>query len=116
MMERARPGFKILLCLLLVLAGSRRTLSARTTISGTVRSAKTHRTLGSVNVMLQSPSRQAMCGYAITGDDGTYSLDYTGTADSLLVVVTGFNIHGQTRLVAAWTQRVDFFLGGGVGA
>lgn len=91
-----------------VLLSSLFAASAQTTISGTVRSAKTHQTLGSVNVMLQSPERRTMYGYAITRDDGAYSLNYAGSADTLLVVVTGFNIREQTRLIAARTQQVDF--------
>lgn len=51
-----------------------------------------------------------MYGYAITKEDGAYSLTYNGNADSLLIVVTGFNIKEQTRAVDARSQRVDFLV------
>lgn len=72
------PDFRLLL---LCFACSSRSVSARTVISGTVRSAKTQLPPGSVNVMLQSPSRQAMYGYAITGEAYALSYDVAGSAD-----------------------------------
>lgn len=97
---------RLLLCVLFSVSCA--TASAQTVISGIVRNAKTNRSVGSVNVMLQNTARRAMYGYAITKDDGTYSLQYTGKVDTLLVVVTGFNIKEQTRTILARTQTVDF--------
>lgn len=94
----------------LLLLGTAENLRAqeRIIISGTLRDAATSRPVESANVMLQDTARRAMYDYAITGDDGVYRLDYRGDADSLAVVVTGFNIHEEVRFVAARTQRVDF--------
>lgn len=64
--------------------------------------------MGSVNVMLQNPSRRAMYGYSITKEDGAYSVTFNGKADTLVVVVTGFNIKEQARTILAHSQRVDF--------
>lgn len=97
--------------LLLTLATmlSAATVSAQqSTFTGTVRDAATNAPVGSVNVMLQNPARRVMYGYAITKDDGTYTLTYNGKADTLLLVVTGFNIKEQVRTIMARTQRVDF--------
>mgnify|MGYP000756129924 FL=1 len=98
--------FPLLLFLLLSL-GARSQSWESVTIAGTVRDASTSRPVGSVNVMLQDTARRLMYGYAITGDDGAYRLEYRGEADSLVVAVTGFNIRPQARRVAARTQRVD---------
>lgn len=81
---------------------------AQTTITGTVTNAATHKPVGSANVMLQNTARKAMYGYAITRDDGAYTLTYTGKADTLVVVVTGFNIRSEARVVPARSQRIDF--------
>lgn len=97
---------RLLLCVLFSVSCA--TASAQTVISGMVRDVKTGHGVGSVNVMLQNTDRRAMYGYAITKDDGTYSLQYAGKADTLLVVVTGFNIKEQTRTILARTQTVDF--------
>lgn len=80
----------------------------QSTFTGTVRDAANNAPVGSVNVMLQNPARRVMYGYAITKDDGTYTLTYNGKADTLLLVVTGFNIKEQVRTIMARTQRVDF--------
>lgn len=80
----------------------------QSTFTGTVRDAANNAPVGSVNVMLQNPARRVMYGYAITKDDGTYTLTYNGKADTLLLVVTGFNIKEQARTILAQSQRVDF--------
>ena len=97
----------LLLLFLLLPPGARSQSRDAVTIAGTVRDASTSRPVGSVNVMLQDTSRRLMYGYAITGDDGAYRLEYRGEADTLVVAVTGFNIKPQARRVAARTQRVD---------
>ena len=95
--------FPLLLFLLLPL-GARSQSRESVTIAGTVRDASTSRPVGSVNVMLQDTARRLMYGYAITGDDGAYRLEYRGEADSLVVAVTGFNISGAwQRGHSGWT-------------
>ncbi len=79
-------------------------------VSGIVRDAKTNQPVAGVNVMLQNPARRVMYGYSITKDDGAYSVTTNAKADTLLVVVTGFNIKEQSRaiLVQSPSRRVDF--------
>lgn len=84
--------------------------SGQTIINGHVTDSKTKRPVGNVNVMLQNMTRCAMYGYAITKDDGSFSLTYNGKADTLLIVVTGFNIREQVRTILVRTQRVDFMV------
>lgn len=97
----------LLLCIMLLRAAA---LAAQpgVTISGTIRDVKSGQPVGSANVMLQNPSRRAMYGYVITRDDGAYTLTYSGKADTLVVVVTGFNLREQARTILARSQRVDF--------
>ena len=91
-----------------VLVSSCFVASAQTIISGTVRDARTHKGVGSVNVMLQDTVRRTMFGYAITDDSGAYSVEFRGKADTLVVAVSGFNIKPQSRTIPARSQRVDF--------
>lgn len=100
---------RLIRLIFVIIAGvSHSVVLSQTIISGTIRDAATHKPVGSVNVMLQNPERRVMYGYAITRDDGAYTITYNGKADTLLVVVTGFNIREQTRRIAARTQRIDF--------
>ncbi len=80
----------------------------RATISGMIVDAGTGEATDPVNVLLQSPSRRTMYGYTTSRADGSYTLEWHGTADTLLVTVTGFNIAPQSKRILARTQRVDF--------
>lgn len=100
-----------LLALLLVAAPAAaqpQTPMKTATISGMIVDAATGEAADPVNVLLQSPSRRTMYGYTTSRADGSYTLEWRGAADTLLVTVTGFNIASQSRLVLARTQRVDF--------
>lgn len=98
---------KYLLSILLIF-GCAVTASAQVVISGQVRDAKTREAVAGVNVMLQDVQRRVMYGYSISDDKGAYSITYKGQADSLKVVVTGFNIKQQSQAIAARSQRIDF--------
>ncbi len=97
-----------LLLLLFVLSSCVSVASAQITVSGTVRSADNGRAVESVNVMLLDAGRRIMYGYAITSDKGAYSIPCSAKVDTLVVVVTGFNIKEQTRTIPARSQAVDF--------
>lgn len=98
---------KIFLIFLLAVAYPH-TTSAQVVISGQARDAKTREAVAGVNVMLQDVQQRVMYGYSISDDKGAYSITYKGQADSLQVVVTGFNIKQQSRAIAARSQRIDF--------
>lgn len=85
-------------------------LHAQVRVTGTIWDEGSGKPVGSVNVMLQNTARRVMYGYAITKEDGAYALTYDGKADSLLLVVTGFNIKEQTRAIPARDGRVDFYV------
>ena len=94
--------------LLLFVLGTVLNASAQVIISGETRDAKSKQAVAGVNVMLQDVQRRVMYGYSISNDKGEYSITYKGQADSLQVVVTGFNIKQQSHLIVARTQRIDF--------
>lgn len=99
---------KSLILILFIMSLGISVVHAQVTVTGTIWDKGRTKALGSVNIMLQNPARRVMYGYAITKDDGTYTLTYNGKADTLLLVVTGFNIKEQARTIMARTQRVDF--------
>ena len=82
--------------------------SAQVVVSGQTREAKSREAIAGVNIMLQDVQRGVMYGYSISNDKGEYSITYKGQADSLQVVVTGFNIKQQSCVIKAQTQRIDF--------
>lgn len=84
------------------------TSAAQITIQGTVRDAQTGAGMENINVMIQKTDRRAVYGYALTGENGSYSITYKGQADSLLIVITGFNIKTESRIVLPFSQQVDF--------
>ncbi len=81
---------------------------AQITVSGTVTTAGDRRPAADVNIMLQTLDGRSMYGYAISRADGSYSIDCSPKNDSILIVVTGFNIRTVRRRAAARTQRADF--------
>ncbi len=77
-------------------------------IRGVIRDQKTRKALPAVNVMLQDISEKSIFGYALTREDGSYSITYAGKTDPLLLVVTGFNIATIRQIIPGKTQIVNF--------
>lgn len=82
--------------------------SAQVSISGCVRAVGSDEGVSDVNVMLQNEKHTVLYGYAISDVDGNYSVSYSGDATTIEIVITGFNIKGQSKSILAQTQRVDF--------
>lgn len=83
-------------------------VTAQVTISGQVRAKGSGEGVSDVNVMLQNEKRTVLYSYTISDANGNYSVSYGGDAATIEVVITGFNIKGQSRNITAKTQRVDF--------
>lgn len=83
-------------------------VTAQVTISGQVRAKGSGEGVSDVNVMLQNDKRTVLYGYTITDAEGNYLISYSGDAATIEVVITGFNIKGQSRNITAKSQRVDF--------
>ena len=84
------------------------TTHAQTIIRGTVTERDTQKGLSGVNVTIQEPGSPALIGYAMTNENGAYSLEYKGSRDSIVVSASGFNMSKQTKTVANRSQTVDF--------
>ena len=82
--------------------------TAQVVITGQVRELSSGKGVSDVNVMLQNPTRTVLYCYTISDVEGNYSVTYDGDASTLEVVITGFNIKGQSRTINAQSQRVDF--------
>lgn len=81
---------------------------AQMTISGTVRYAKSGETVAGANVIFQTPDAKKVYGFDITGADGTFLFEYNSSADSLRIMVTGFNLKNTFRIVRLPTKPLDF--------
>ena len=77
-------------------------------ISGIVRDAKTHDALDAVNIMLQSADGKLMYGFALTNEQGNYSIKYKGEKDTLLITISGFNVKKESKSIRPISQQVDF--------
>lgn len=85
-------------------------LLAQVEIVGTIRNAESGEPEAGVIVMLQSIDGRKIYKYQNTNQEGKFALTYQGEADSLLVVVTGFNIKQQSKQIDAKNQVVDFLI------
>lgn len=83
-------------------------LSAQVTISGQIREKDSDKGVADVNVMLQNDNCTLLYDYAISDADGNYSVSYSGDDQTIKIIITGFNIKGESKSIIAQTQRVDF--------
>ncbi len=81
---------------------------AQRTISGTVRYAKGGETVAGANVIFQSPDGKTVYGFDITGADGKFLFECNSSADSVRIMVTGFNLKSTFRTVPLPTEELDF--------
>ncbi|MCQ2197693.1 MAG: hypothetical protein MJZ60_09260 [Bacteroidaceae bacterium] len=92
--------------LLLLVAMFSHTLSAQTTIQGTVLDEQGKAVDAFVAVSPQGSG--SMIAYADTDEKGQYKLEFKTDADSVTVSVSGFGIGNQARMVANRSQRLNF--------
>lgn len=83
-------------------------VSSQTVITGSVKNKK--REPLPANVMIQAKSSVRIEGFAVTNENGDYTLTYKGTVDSVMVTVTGMNIGKYSRMVANCIQKLDFVI------
>ena len=60
------------------------------------------------NVMLRKPGSTAMIGFTLSEPDGSYFISVNTEADTLLVVVSGFNISSHSKTVTKKTGTANF--------
>lgn len=81
---------------------------AQTVIEGTIRYAESGEPVPGANVMLQTPDGRRMYGFTITEADGKYRFEYNISADSVRIMVTGFNLKKTLRTVPVSIGTLDF--------
>jgi hypothetical protein len=81
--------------------------NAQITIVGVVRDTITHKPMADVNVILQNKNTTAIYGYAITDDEGKYSITCTTSADSLMILLTGLNVRETRLVISSKSQNID---------
>jgi len=70
---------------------------AQRTVHGTVNEKDTGLGAVGVNVLLRSQPRSGMLGFGAVAEDGSYSISTSSQADTLYLVVSGFNVTTQTK-------------------
>ena len=83
-------------------------LSAQVTISGQIREKDSDKGVADVNVMLQNDNCTLLYDYAISDADGNYSVSYSGDDQTIKIIITGFNIKGESKSIIVKSQQVDF--------
>lgn len=79
-----------------------------TIISGKICDLETNQPLEGVNVMVQSSARKDIYGYTLTDINGYYSIKYQNKVDTILILISGFNIKVQSCLIKSKTQTLNF--------
>lgn len=77
-------------------------ISIRGTVTGNQNQA-----LPDVMVMLSTVNNLNVLENTHTDNKGFYQLDYSGNADSLQILILGFNIEKQSRLISAQSQQLN---------
>jgi len=98
----------LFLNLVILLFGFPLTVLSQTVISGNVKNTKGENLAATVTV--QSQGNVVISGFTSTGDDGNYSLTYKGSADSIIITVSGINIGKHQKIVANRSAQVDFII------
>ncbi|GAB6121296.1 TonB-dependent receptor [Dysgonomonas termitidis] len=80
---------------------------AQTIIKGIVLTGD-NKPVPDINVTLQEKGRSLMLGYVLTDDAGKYKIEYKGKSDSIVVIVSGFNVGKQSKTVGNRSQDVNF--------
>jgi hypothetical protein len=84
--------------------------NAQITINGVVRDTVTHKPIADANVILQGKNAITIYGYAITDEEGKYSITCTTGADSLLILITGLNVRETRLIISVKSQNVDIYV------
>lgn len=81
---------------------------AQRTVQGTVTEKDTGLGAVGVNVLLRSQPQNGMLGFDAVAEDGSYSISTSSQADTLYLVISGFNVVPQTKAWVKGHDRVDF--------
>lgn len=82
-------------------------LSAQVVIEGVVIDRATQKALAGANVTLHPVGEKRFVAYAITANNGTFSLKYSGELDKFLLRVRGISIETKEIEIDGRSQRID---------
>lgn len=94
----------------LLLLSSLVSMAQGNVIQGTVRFKEDDEPAAGVNVMLFGQDSKSMLGFGLTDGDGHFRLEYSGTADSLVLRCTGMDIKMLERNISAADQWLDIIV------
>lgn len=83
-------------------------LQAQIAIHGVVRDSKSHEAVVGANVMLQTKGGKGLLKFVTTDSNGGYNFHYKGSQDSLRVVISGFNLKTEYKIVPYISQVLNF--------
>ncbi len=107
-MERKTTVILLITGLLLLSQAIVWSAAAQTTISGTVRYAQSGETVAGASVIFQTPDGKTGYGFDVTDANGRFFFKYNIPADSVRIMVTGFNLKKMFRIVPLPTGILDF--------
>lgn len=81
-------------------------ISAQTVITGNVVNTAGEPLIANITVQVKGSA--SISGFATTDARGNYSLNYTGSADSITITVSGMLIGKHSRVIANRNEKVDF--------
>jgi hypothetical protein len=81
---------------------------SQTLIKGRVKDVVTNKPIENATLSLYNKGNASIRTYGMTNAKGEYQLQYTSSVDSLQVVVSGFNLKKQSKLIANVSQNLDF--------
>ncbi len=84
------------------------TLFSQTVITGVVKNKESIPLRA--NVMVQAKGSVSISAFSMSNEQGNYVVTYKGTADTLIISVTGINIGKQTKTILNKQQQIDFII------
>jgi len=100
-------GSAVLLVLLTSLMAEVNSYAQRS-VSGRVTDAESGAAVEAVNVMLRRPDAVNIIAFAMTSADGSYKITFNSEADTLLLMISGFNVMRQEKILTKSMSKVDF--------
>lgn len=83
-------------------------VSAQTKIKGTISTKFDHQIVAGVSIVLKDKKEGQLITYTRTDNNGLYTLNFNSKADSVVLIISGFNLAQQSHTLANKTQEQNF--------
>lgn len=77
-------------------------------IKGKVFDIDTKEPIDVANITISEVGKSAVIGYTTVDAQGRYQIKYSGSKDSIIISIAGFNLNKQSRTIANRSQTLDF--------